>query len=39
MDEILSQDGGQFDPQVVRAFSLRERRLRRIFDELAAVAA
>ena len=39
MDEILSQDGGQFDPHVVRAFSLRERRLRRIFDELAFVAA
>jgi response regulator RpfG family c-di-GMP phosphodiesterase len=39
MDEILSQDGAQFDPQVVRAFSLRERRLRRIFDELSAVAA
>ena len=39
MDEILSQDGAQFDPQVVRAFSLRERRLRRIFNELAAVAA
>jgi len=38
-DEILAQDARQFDPQVVRAFSLRERRLRRIFDELAAVAA
>jgi ribonuclease P protein subunit RPR2 len=38
-DEILSEDGGQFDPQVVRAFSMRERHLRRIFDELAVVAA
>jgi response regulator RpfG family c-di-GMP phosphodiesterase len=38
-DEILSEDGGQFDPQVVRAFSVRERQLRRIFDELAVVAA
>jgi response regulator RpfG family c-di-GMP phosphodiesterase len=39
IDEILSEDGGQFDPQVVRAFSIRERQLRRIFDELAVVAA
>jgi response regulator RpfG family c-di-GMP phosphodiesterase len=38
-DEILSQDGAQFDPQVVRAFCIRERRLRRIFDELSVVAA
>jgi response regulator RpfG family c-di-GMP phosphodiesterase len=38
-DEILSEDGGQFDPHVVRAFCIRERRLRRIFDELAVVAA
>jgi cyclic di-GMP phosphodiesterase len=38
-DEILSQDGAQFDPQVVRAFCIRERRLRRIFEELAVVAA
>jgi response regulator RpfG family c-di-GMP phosphodiesterase len=38
-DEILSQDAAQFDPQVVRAFCIRERRLRRIFDELAVVAA
>jgi putative two-component system response regulator len=37
-DEILSDDG-QFDPRVVRAFSMRERRLRRIYDELSAVAA
>jgi response regulator RpfG family c-di-GMP phosphodiesterase len=39
MDEILSQDGAQFDPQVVRAFCIRERRLRRIFEELSFVAA
>jgi response regulator RpfG family c-di-GMP phosphodiesterase len=38
-DEILSEDGGQFDPQVVRAFSIRERQLRRIYDELSAFAA
>jgi response regulator RpfG family c-di-GMP phosphodiesterase len=38
-DEILAEDGGQFDPHVVRAFSMRERQLRRIFDELAVVAA
>src|SRR5439155_1346265 len=36
-DEILGGNGGQFDPRVVRAFSLRERRLRRIFDELWVV--
>jgi HD-GYP domain-containing protein (c-di-GMP phosphodiesterase class II) len=39
IDEILSEDGGQFDPQVVRAFSIRERQLHRIFDELAVFAA
>jgi response regulator RpfG family c-di-GMP phosphodiesterase len=39
MDEILGQDGAQFDPQVVRAFCIRERRLRRIFEELSFVAA
>jgi ribonuclease P protein subunit RPR2 len=38
MDEILAQDAGQFDPQVVRAFCIRERRLRRIFEELAVIA-
>lgn len=38
-DEILSEDGGQFDPRVVRAFSIREPQLRRIFDELAVFAA
>jgi hypothetical protein len=29
----------QFDPQVVRAFCMRERLLRRIFEELSVVAA
>jgi ribonuclease P protein subunit RPR2 len=38
-DEILSQDGAQFDPQVVRGFCIRERTLRRIFDEFCVVAA
>jgi ribonuclease P protein subunit RPR2 len=38
-DDILAQSGRQFDPQVVKAFSIRERRLRRIFDELSLVAA
>jgi ribonuclease P protein subunit RPR2 len=38
-DEILAQDGTQFDPQVVRAFCMRERLLRRIFEELIVVAA
>jgi cyclic di-GMP phosphodiesterase len=38
-EEILGQTGRQFDPQVVRAFSLRERRLRRIYAELSVAAA
>jgi response regulator RpfG family c-di-GMP phosphodiesterase len=38
-DEILAGNGAQFDPRVVRAFSLRERHLRRIFDELWVVSA
>jgi response regulator RpfG family c-di-GMP phosphodiesterase len=38
-DQILAERGGQFDPQVVKAFCVRERRLRRIYDELSAVAA
>lgn len=38
-DEILAQDAAQFDPQVVRAFCVRERRLRRIFEEFAVVTA
>ncbi len=38
-DEILSQDGSQFDPKVVRAFCMRERQLHRIYEELSIVAA
>ena len=38
-DEILGQTGRQFDPRVVKAFSVRERRLRRIFSELSFAAA
>jgi ribonuclease P protein subunit RPR2 len=38
-DEILGQTGRQFDPQVVKAFSVRERRLQRIFAELSIAAA
>jgi response regulator RpfG family c-di-GMP phosphodiesterase len=38
-DEILGQTGRQFDPRVVKAFSVRERRLRRIFAELSVAAA
>jgi len=37
--EILAANGSQFDPRVVRAFSLRERQLRRIFEELWVVSA
>ena len=33
-EEILAGNGRQFDPRVVRAFSVRERQLRHIFDEL-----
>jgi putative two-component system response regulator len=38
-DSIIGEDGGQFDPAVVKAFCLRERRLRRIFDDFALAAA
>jgi cyclic di-GMP phosphodiesterase len=38
-DQVFAERGGQFDPQVVKAFSVRERRLRRIYDELSAVVA
>ena len=38
-DEVLSQDGSQFDPRVVRAFCTRERQLRRTYEELSVVAA
>jgi cyclic di-GMP phosphodiesterase len=34
VDEILAQDGSQFDPRVVSAFAAREARLRRIYEEL-----
>jgi response regulator RpfG family c-di-GMP phosphodiesterase len=37
-EEILGQTGRQFDPQVVKAFSVRERRLRRIYAELSVAA-
>ena len=33
-EEILGGTGRQFDPRVVRAFSVREPQLRRIFEEL-----
>jgi response regulator RpfG family c-di-GMP phosphodiesterase len=39
VDEILAQDGSQFDPRVVTAFAVREPRLRRIQEELAPHAA
>jgi ribonuclease P protein subunit RPR2 len=35
VDEIVAQDGRQFDPTIVRAFAQREPRVRRIFDELS----
>jgi ribonuclease P protein subunit RPR2 len=38
-EEILGQTGRQFDPEVVKVFSVRERRLRRIFNELSEAAA
>jgi response regulator RpfG family c-di-GMP phosphodiesterase len=38
-DQVLAGSGTHFDPQVVRAFSLREQRLRRTYEELANVAA
>jgi cyclic di-GMP phosphodiesterase len=37
-EEILGETGRQFDPQVVKAFSVRERRLRRIHAELSVAA-
>jgi ribonuclease P protein subunit RPR2 len=36
VDEILAQDGRQFDPAVVSAFAGREPRLRRLYQEFAA---
>jgi response regulator RpfG family c-di-GMP phosphodiesterase len=38
-DEILSHDGSQFDPKVVRAFCTRERQLHRFYEEFSVVAA
>lgn len=38
-DEILAQAAKQFDPRVVAAFAQRERRMRRISEELADAAA
>ena len=35
VDEILGEAGRQFDPKVVAAFAVRERRLRRIHEDLA----
>ena len=35
LNEIQSGAGGQFDPEVVQAFAVKERRLRRTFDELS----
>jgi ribonuclease P protein subunit RPR2 len=36
IDEILAQDGRQFDPAVVAAFAGREPRLRRLYQEFSA---
>jgi HD-GYP domain-containing protein (c-di-GMP phosphodiesterase class II) len=38
LDEILAGTGRQFDPRVVQAFSRRERRLHRTFEELSSAA-
>jgi response regulator RpfG family c-di-GMP phosphodiesterase len=38
VEEILGESGGQFDPQVVSAFAVREQRLRRTRHELAQTA-
>ena len=35
VDEILAEDGRQFDPRVVSAFAVREPRLRQLHGELA----
>ncbi len=39
MDQVLLENGRQFDPRVVAAFVARERRMRRISEELAEAAA
>ena len=38
VDEILRENGSQFDPQVVQVFALREQRLRRTQHDLARTA-
>ncbi|HZE29642.1 MAG TPA: HD domain-containing phosphohydrolase, partial [Gaiellaceae bacterium] len=38
LDEILRESGSQFDPRVVGALALRERRLRRTQHDLAEIA-
>ena len=38
VDEILRESGRQFDPQVVSAFAIRERRLRRSHHDLVLTA-
>ena len=38
VDTVLRESGSQFDPRVVGAFALRERRLRRTSRELAGMA-
>jgi len=39
VDEILRQDGAQFDPRVAKAFAAREGRMHLIAEELAEAAA
>jgi ribonuclease P protein subunit RPR2 len=39
IDEIMAENGRQFDPRVVRAFARREATLRRLYREFATMAA
>ena len=39
IEEIMAQNGRQFDPRVVRAFARRETTLRRLYREFASMAA
>jgi len=39
LDQILVENGSQFEPRVVAAFVAREQRMRRISEELAEAAA
>jgi ribonuclease P protein subunit RPR2 len=39
IEEILAQDGRQFDPRVISAFAVREPRLRQLHGELAVAVA